>query len=137
MKLRAINETKLSDVGHTTLDVAGLVPGIGEVADLTNALWYAKNGQYLESLLSIISLVPEIGDVIGKGAKYFSKSGSRMERFLSKHGEDIAKWWGKIHPRLKKAKEWQPYLEGLNRIVSNLKYDDGPDQAGPSSAKTV
>ena len=34
----------LSDVGHAALDVAGLVPGVGEVADLANSAWYAAEG---------------------------------------------------------------------------------------------
>ena len=33
-----------SDWGHTALDAAGMVPGIGAVADLANAGWYGAEG---------------------------------------------------------------------------------------------
>lgn len=59
----------LSDIGHITLDIVGLIPGVGEVADATNALWHAKDGEYLYAALSLISCIPEIGDAIGKGGK--------------------------------------------------------------------
>lgn len=58
-----------SDIGHTVLDVGGLVPGWGELADVANAAWYAAEGRYLEAGLSLISVVPVVGDVIGKGGK--------------------------------------------------------------------
>ena len=54
----------LDTVGHVTLDLIGLIPGLGEVADATNALWYA-----MFAALSLISVIPELGDIIGKGGK--------------------------------------------------------------------
>jgi RHS repeat-associated protein len=33
-----------SDIGHAVLDVAGLVPVVGEVADVANGIWYAAEG---------------------------------------------------------------------------------------------
>lgn len=68
----------LSDVGHTTLDILGLVPVVGEAADVTNAAWHAAEGHYLDAGLSLISVVPLIGDVIGKGGKLAGKLGAKV-----------------------------------------------------------
>lgn len=66
------------DVGHGALDVVGLVPLLGEAADLANAGWYAAEGKYLDAGLSIVSMVPVVGDVIGKGGKLAKKGGGML-----------------------------------------------------------
>ncbi|MDP9794715.1 RHS repeat-associated protein [Catenuloplanes nepalensis] len=65
----------LSDIGHAALDVVGLVPGVGEVADLANAAWYAAEGDYANAALSAASAVPFAGYAASavKGAKYVAK----------------------------------------------------------------
>jgi RHS repeat-associated protein len=50
-----------SDVGHTALDLAGLVPVIGEAADLANAAWYAADGDHLNAGLSAAAAIPFLG----------------------------------------------------------------------------
>ena len=64
-----IQEGILSSIGHTALNIAGMIPGVGKVADIANAVWYAKEGEYFNAALSIVSLVPVIGDIIGRGGK--------------------------------------------------------------------
>ncbi len=64
-----------SDVGHLALDIGGLVPVYGEAADLANAAWLASKGQYLDAGLSLISMVPVVGDAVGKGGK-LAKAGA-------------------------------------------------------------
>ena len=54
---------------HVLLDVVGLIPGLGEPADVTNALLYAKENKFLSAALSLISIIPGIGDIVGKGGK--------------------------------------------------------------------
>lgn len=51
-----------SDIGHTILDVAGMLPVIGTAADLINAGWYAAEGDYANAGLSALGAVPGIGD---------------------------------------------------------------------------
>ena len=46
---------------HTTLDIAGLVPVIGEAFDLINAGLYAAQGDYLNAGLSAASAIPIAG----------------------------------------------------------------------------
>jgi RHS repeat-associated protein len=50
-----------SDLGHMALDVVGLVPGLGEVADLANCGWYAAEGNYVDAALSCASAIPFAG----------------------------------------------------------------------------
>jgi hypothetical protein len=50
-----------SSIGHGILDVAGLVPVIGEAADGANAAWYAAEGDALNASLSAAAMVPFLG----------------------------------------------------------------------------
>jgi hypothetical protein len=58
-------------MAHGALDVVGLVPGAGEVADGLNGLWYLGEGDYLSAGLSFAGMVPFLGwgATAGKGAK--------------------------------------------------------------------
>ena len=121
MKLRAIaEEGKLGTLGHVALDVAGFIPGVGEAADLSNALWYADEGKYFEAILSLISMVPGVGDVIGKGFKYLSKSGKLPAKFLARYGDDIAKQWPKVKQTLRKSEEWRPHVRKLDDMIAQI-----------------
>jgi hypothetical protein len=51
----------LNTLGHTALDVVGLVPVVGEVADGANAVWYAAEGDYLNASLSAAAMIPIAG----------------------------------------------------------------------------
>ena len=66
-----INEGWGANLGHLALDLVGLIPGYGEAADGINAIWYLAEDppEYLYAALSTISLIPVIGDLIGKGGK--------------------------------------------------------------------
>lgn len=46
---------------QTGLDVVGLVPGLGEVADGINALIYLVKGDYLNASLSAAAMIPLVG----------------------------------------------------------------------------
>lgn len=51
----------LSTIGHGILDVAGLVPVVGEAADLANAAWYTAEGDYTMAALSAATAIPFAG----------------------------------------------------------------------------
>lgn len=68
----SISEASFSDIGHTVLDVAGMVPVLGEAADLANAGWYAAEGDYQNAALSMAAVIPFAG-----GAATAAKWGSR------------------------------------------------------------
>lgn len=58
---------------QTGLDIAGIIPGIGEGADGLNAGISIARGRPLEALLSAISMIPGAGDAVGKGGKIVLK----------------------------------------------------------------
>lgn len=47
--------------GHDALDAAGLIPGLGEAADLVNAGWYALEGDWANAGISLAGLIPFVG----------------------------------------------------------------------------
>jgi hypothetical protein len=82
---------------QTALDVAGLVPGVGEVADLANAGISALRGDYVGAGLSLVSMIPGVGDAIAKPIKLALKAGTKLPAKeaaavlaqLQKHGPDL------------------------------------------------
>lgn len=80
---------------HNALDVIGLIPGIGEIADLTNAVLYATKGDWLLATISVISMIPEIGDALGKGTK--------AALWLEKQSPEALKEFKKHYPKIKQS----------------------------------
>lgn len=119
----------LSDIGHAALDVAGLVPGYGEFADVANAAWYAGEDKYLEAGLSLISTVPLIGDAVGKGGKLATKVGGPVAEQAVKaiKALDVEKALGpfrshptlgpKIDKMIAAVKEWQARLLPCGKVA--------------------
>ncbi|WP_460708774.1 polymorphic toxin-type HINT domain-containing protein, partial [Myceligenerans halotolerans] len=61
------------DYGHIYLDVAGFLPGAGIPADVANAAWYCSDGENIDCAMSMVGIVPVIGDgaqLIYKGGKW-------------------------------------------------------------------
>jgi hypothetical protein len=54
----------LSDVGHLILDGAGMVPVVGEIADVANGLWYAAEGNTVDAALAMGSAIPFAGNAV-------------------------------------------------------------------------
>lgn len=97
---------------NIVLDVVGLIPGIGEFADLANSLDYARKGDYLFSALSLVSIIPELGDLVGKGGKVaiaLSKLG-KSGKAISKAGQAAAK--------NKKFTDTSDYIVKLKKVLT-------------------
>lgn len=94
----ALHELNISDTAeqivHLGLDACGvLFPGPGELCDLANVVLYAKKGEWLNAGFSLISVIPEIGDLIGKGGKYtkwVADTFPGAAKFTKKHAPKIA-----------------------------------------------
>lgn len=71
---------------HWLLDLAGMVPVIGEIADLTNATIYSLNGDPLNATLSASSAIPFVG-WFTTGNKYAIKAID-----LSSKSKTVLKW---------------------------------------------
>lgn len=87
--------TSLSDTIHTGLDVAGMVPAIGELADLTNAGIYALEGDALNAGISLAACIP-IGGQVATGARLATKAGKEvLEAAAEKAAKEGAEKLGK------------------------------------------
>ncbi|WP_342481496.1 phage baseplate assembly protein V [Paenibacillus sp. FSL L8-0340] len=99
--------SKVLDVSQTVLDVVGMIPVYGEIADLANAGIYALRGDYMSASLSLAATVPGAGwaatgtklfvnskkftkaaNMVGKATKAVSK--------IADKGADVAKAIGKL-----------------------------------------
>lgn len=78
--VEVINNVKPANKGggwldnlQTGLDVVGLVPGFGEIADGLNAAIYAGRGDYVNAGLSVAAMVPLVG-MAATGGKFVNKA---------------------------------------------------------------
>lgn len=121
--MKTLKETLLREetsAYNIALDIAGLVPGLGEFADAANALDYARKGDYVMCTLSIISMVPEIGDVVGKGGKislWVAKTFPRSFSAIKKYGPDVAIAVRELREMIRKNKPM------IDKIMLALKQD--------------
>jgi WXG100 family type VII secretion target len=89
----------ISEWIHGGLDVAGFVPGFGEIADGANALIYLGEGRYVEAGISAAAMIPILGDV-GKAGKWVVKGGKEVleegaERAIKEGAEEAAERVGR------------------------------------------
>ena len=70
----AVSDMSVMDMVHLGLDVAGMIPVIGEVADGANALLYLAEGDYANAALSAAAMIP-IAGMAATGAKLGMKAG--------------------------------------------------------------
>ena len=109
-----INWNAVLDGVQAGLDVAGLVPGVGEIADGVNALISLVRGDVAGATLSATSMLPIVGDAIGKGGK--------IARAAIKHGDEVleaeTKLLGKAN-NTSKIEYSDEFLEWLNKGDSN------------------
>jgi len=110
MRQEVLSEDWKKELPHIGLDVLGLIPGIGEAADLTNAALYAKKGEHLMAALSVISMIPAVGDAIGKGGKI----GVYLSKFGAKGGTRAGTYLGKLL-----SKQMPKITKTLNALKSN------------------
>lgn len=75
----------VSSIAHSVLDVAGLIPVVGEPADGANAAWYAAQGDHLNAGLSAAGMVPFLG--WGATGTKFGLKGARAAEKAEHLGE--------------------------------------------------
>jgi len=78
-----------SDALHTTLDVVGLIPGVGEAADGANALVYLAEGDKVSAALSAAAMLP-IGGQAATAAKMAKKGAQALEKQAAKKAAEEA-----------------------------------------------
>lgn len=123
---KVLHEPRLDEAAlNVVLDIVGLIPGLGEFADAANAISYAKQGEYLFAGLSIISMVPEIGDAIGKGGKlavWVTKNFPKGAKAAAKYSPDVVKGIANAQKFIKSNKGT------INKIFSSLESNEKFEQ---------
>jgi hypothetical protein len=81
---------KWGEAVHTGLDVIGLIPGLGEIADGANALIYLAEGDKVNAAISAAAMIPGAG-MAATGAKLGKKvAGAVAEGAVKKGGREAA-----------------------------------------------
>ncbi len=114
-------EDFMSNAVDVALAVGGLAPGVGEFFDITLAIRYAKRGEHLNAVLCLISCIPMIGDLIGKGAltaNLLAKLAS-YTRTQGKLGRAVAKGITNTRGAVQQA---SPIIIDLKRRILENKY---------------
>ena len=81
---------KFSDAGHLALDVAGMIPVFGAIADGVNAAWYLGEGDYGMAALSGAAMIPGAGQA-ATATKLAAKGIKAGKGVLPSVGKSIAK----------------------------------------------
>ncbi|XZE19121.1 polymorphic toxin-type HINT domain-containing protein [Pirellulaceae bacterium SH449] len=82
-----MSASDILDGVQVALDVVGFIPVVGEIADGINGVIHLARGNYADAALSFTSMIPVVGDAIGKGGK--------AAKFLINKADDIlaaGKW---------------------------------------------
>ena len=107
---------KTWDKVHTALDIAGLVPGIGNVADGVNAGLHAARGNWKDAALSAASMIPGAGQA-ATAARIAKKSGKAIKGATKaiKGSTKVAKGTKKVVKGTKKV------VKGTKQVVKAIK----------------
>ena len=84
-----VRQANWSDVGHTALDLGGMIPVAGAAFDVAHAGWYLAKGDKVNAALSGASAIPFIGDA-AMAAKYGAKAAKGVEK-LAEAGNAVRK----------------------------------------------
>jgi hypothetical protein len=90
----AVSHMSPSQIGHTALNIVGMVPVVGTVANLANAGWYAAQGDWTDAAWSAAAAIPIEGDVadaaqLGKDALNIAEDGATAGR-VAEDGAEVA-----------------------------------------------
>jgi len=137
----------LMDIGQVALDAAGFVPGWGEIADGINSLVSLTRGDYFNALMSLISMIPEAGDVVGKGgkvlkfvAKLAEESGNfqKAAKFVLKYGAYVKTALKALVTFIQENTDViEEYITSLSHIADGKISADAPDKMKALAAKVA
>ncbi|MCG9968493.1 DUF6531 domain-containing protein [Pelotomaculum terephthalicicum JT] len=128
--------TSILNGTQLALDVAGLIPGVGEAADAANALIYTARGDYPNATLSAGSMIPFVGwagttgkfinktDAVIDVARGAGKAGKTIV-YTSRNADDVAQYVGITDDVARRAAE-QLRIKGINiePLMSGLSRSD-------------
>jgi RHS repeat-associated protein len=89
---------------HAGLDMLGLIPVIGDVADGINGLAYLSEGDAFNAGISFVGMVPGVGDMAKAG-----RLGKRAQKWAAKHWDDPGTV---LYASSKSGRAARPFLVG-------------------------
>lgn len=111
---KTLSPEERTEAAHGLLDMVGLVPGPGDIADVINAVLYANEGKYLLAALSLICLVPAIGTAFGVA----KKAGKAVPaKIIYENSKSIRIMIEKIAPQIPNGERVAAAVE---KIISNI-----------------
>ena len=146
---------------HNALMVAGLTPGIGNIADITDATLYALEGEFGDAAWSAAAAIPIIGQMVsGKKALKVAKEageemvtlyrgvpdwfqgkmvkdgnfigGKKFIKQISKPSKDPLQGWKTITPEFQNE-DWQSLKKAALWVAGSKKYAKGFVKNYPNS----
>ena len=119
----------LRTAGHIVLGVLGIAgdvaaPGVGAIFDAINMIWYLKRGCWLYAGFSALSLIPYLGDLLGKGGKLLTylnkgiKYIKTLKKQITKHESKIEKLFNKLEGDKKSP---EIVKENSNKMMNALR----------------
>lgn len=131
----------INQAGHLALDIAGLVPGLGEIADGANAAWYTSEGDYKNAALSAAAMIPFAGWA-ATGAKLGMKGYSKASK-VAKGVDKLSNAGFTVGKKLFKSKAPKVTVNSITglsqpfqaaRFYSSDRYDGVPKNSKEGSA---
>ncbi|MEK5206694.1 T7SS effector LXG polymorphic toxin [Psychrobacillus sp. FSL H8-0510] len=124
-------ENKLLDSFQFVLDIAGLIPGVGEIADGVNGVIYSARGDALNATLSFSAMIPfagwasTAGKFVNKGSDLYSSrnvlSTEKVESIYSPIYQDVVNSpLGKTQNQLDILYKTHSQLNTPNTLMFNL-----------------
>lgn len=119
----------LRTTAHTVLDVLGVAgdvvtPGVGAIFDAINMIWYLKRECWLYAGFSALSLIPYLGDLLGKSGKLLTylnkgiKYIKMLKHQITKHESKIEKLFNTLE---KNEDSPEIVKENSNKMKNALK----------------
>jgi hypothetical protein len=90
VEAEAEEEGSFWDKAQLTLDVAGLAPSVGIIADVANTVISLGRGDFVGAGLNIISIIPGPGDAIGTAGKIARRTEKIAEAAAEKTAREAA-----------------------------------------------
>ena len=150
----------VADVVQVGLDIVGLIPGLGEIADGLNGLISLARGDYAGAALSLAAMIPfagwaatagkfgrravnavdAVGDVTRAVTKYgdeaasvvstVSRNADEAAQFASKSSDELAQGSRKLHRGMKETAEGLPEVGDTARTLGVRPGTDIPVAGG-------
>ena len=114
--LKKTYQDYISPVGHGILDVAGLVPALGEPFDLANAAWYGAEGNYVDAGLSSTAAIPFAG---------WASTGGKWTKNIIKNMDEVTPGGGDMYRIMTELRKTNPKRAkelgfGSNRKIKKM-----------------